>query len=71
LGSVPGRLRLLHSTRDDASSRRTRVFRSARPSDVQVLTLFNGCVHDDRVHHGVVQKLIDQLDWKAIQAIVR
>jgi hypothetical protein len=46
-------------------------FDQSRPSDFQVLSVFEGCVHDECVHHDLVEKLIAQLDWKALAAIVR
>jgi hypothetical protein len=46
-------------------------FDQSRPSDIQVLSVFEGCVHDECLHHDLVEKLIAQLDWKALAAIVR
>jgi hypothetical protein len=46
-------------------------FDQARPGDIQVLTLFDGCVVDTCVSYPMVEKVKAQLDWPALAAIVR
>lgn len=46
-------------------------FDQARPGDIQVLTLFEGCVVDTCPSYPMVEKIKAQLDWPALAAIVR
>jgi hypothetical protein len=47
-------------------------FDATRPSDIQLLTIFDDCTHEDGCpSFPVVQRLIAELDWKALSALVR
>jgi len=46
-------------------------FDASRPSDIQLLTVFDGCVTNSCAKTDIIQKLHAQLDWKALASIVR
>ena len=46
-------------------------FDAARPSDIQVLTIFDDCVQEGCPSGAVVAKVAAQLDWNALAALVR
>jgi len=47
------------------------LFDPDRPGDIQVLTVFDGCVVETCVSYGMVEKVKAQLDWAALAALVR
>ncbi|HXT72001.1 MAG TPA: hypothetical protein VN700_19760 [Vicinamibacterales bacterium] len=46
-------------------------FDAARPSDVQLLTLFVDCMREGCTSRPAIDNIIRQLDWKAVDALVR
>ncbi len=46
-------------------------FDASRPTDMQVLTMFDGCVTNSCAETEIVQKLHAQLDWRALAALVK